>query len=67
MGEENGDAIENNIYRYFLNRIYRVRRCKIFTLFVFFVRRSIVGGGESVHSIWRRGRDLPAYLRYVNR
>ncbi|KKS54822.1 MAG: hypothetical protein UV20_C0029G0001, partial [Candidatus Magasanikbacteria bacterium GW2011_GWA2_42_32] len=25
MGEENGDSIENIIYRYFLNRIYRVK------------------------------------------
>ena len=37
MGEENCDSIENIIYRYFLNRIYRVVRCT-FLLFPFVIR-----------------------------
>ena len=48
MGEENGDSIENIIYRYFLNRIYRVRRCKIFTLFVFSLAVQSWGGANSL-------------------
>lgn len=45
MGEENGDSVENIIYPYFLNRTYRVRRRKIFTLFVFF-RSPFNHGGQ---------------------
>ncbi len=52
MGEENGDSIKNIIYRYFLNRIYRVRRCKIFTLFVFFRSPFNYGGqGGRIRSL----------------
>ena len=42
MGEENGDSIENIIYRYFLNRIYRVVRCKFFVVFYIFPCRRLV-------------------------
>ena len=38
------------------NRINAVRRCKIFTLFVFFARHSIKGGGVN-QSIWRKGTE----------
>ena len=52
MGEENGDSIENIIYRHFLNRISAVVRCKFFIFFyIFSCRRFVIINREQNFSV----------------